>query len=331
MYFFLGASIKLAFLLFANLFAAVVATLVWRLISHRLQTLSPHTRAQLIFALRVGPVLAAFVFVFGFVVPAYILHEPDPAESGEVVTLKLAVIAGLSCIALLITCIRVVRTWLITRRLQSSWSATASEIEVEGASVPVLQMEHPLPVIAVVGIFRPRIFVARQALDSLTTAELKAAIAHEEGHIHFNDNLKRSVLRIARDTLLLPIGLEMDKAWAKNIEAAADEYATGRERSTAVELASAIVKLARITPASTASSVALHFLGEEGSEVDDRVRRLLMLADGTIPVDPKRFRLAAPGWVWPAAILALCFLHVANPSILLTTHNAIERFVSVTQ
>lgn len=331
MYFFLGASIKLAFLLLVNLFAAVGASFIWKLIARRLDARSPHTRAQIIFALRVGPVFAALVFVFGFVVPAYIVHEPDPEESGEVVTLKLAIIAGLSCIALLITGIRVLRSWLLTRRLRSSWSASAVEISVEGASVPVFSMEHTSPIIAVVGIFKPRIFVARQALNSLTEAELQAAIAHEQGHIYFNDNLKRSILRVARDTLLLPIGLEMDKAWAKNIEAAADEYATRRDRSAALDLASAIVKLARITPPSSVTFAGAHFMGQNGSEVDDRVRRLLKLADGTIQAGSERFRLSAPGWIWPAAIIALCFLHLSDPGILLTTHNAIERFVSVTQ
>ncbi len=329
MYFLLGASIKLAFLLLANLAAAVAATLVWKLIADRLEWLSPHTRAQLIFALRVGPVLLAFVFVFGFVVPAYLIHEPE--DSGEVVTFKLAIIAGLACAALLLTGVRVVRTWLITRRLEASWSRNAVEISVDGANVPVLRMDHPYPVIAVVGIVRPRIFVAETALETLDPEELRAAIAHEQGHIAFHDNLKRSILRMAHDMLLIPIGRDLDTAWARNVEAAADEYATRQRREYALDLASAIVKLARIAPTVSTNSATAFLLGDQGSEVNDRVRRLIMLADGTIPSDRGRFTLSAPAWIWPAAVVGLCFLHLADQSILLTTHDAIERFVSITQ
>lgn len=329
MYFLLGASIKLAFLLLANVAAAVAATLVWKLIADRLEWLSPHTRAQLIFALRVGPVLLAFVFVFGFVVPAYLIHEPE--DSGEVVTFKLAMIAVPACAGLLLTAIRVFRTWLITRRLEASWSANAVEISVDGAKVPVLRMDHPFPVIAVVGILRPRIFIAESALEALTSEELRAAIAHEQGHIAFHDNLKRSVLRIARDMLLIPIGRDLDAAWSKNVEAAADEYASRQKLEYALDLASAIVKLARIAPAVATHSAMAFLLGDQGSEVNDRVRRLIMLADGTIPVHPTRYTLTAPAWIWPAAVVGLCFLHLAEQSILLTTHDAIERFVSMTQ
>jgi beta-lactamase regulating signal transducer with metallopeptidase domain len=329
MYFLLGASVKLAFLLLANLVAAVAATLVWRLIADRLKWLSPHTRAQLIFALRVGPVLLAFVFVFGFVVPAYLIHEPE--DSGEVVTFKLALIAGLACAALLLTTIRVIRTWRITRRLEASWLENAVEISLDGAKVPVLRMDHPFPVIAVVGILRPRIFIAETALKTLTPEELRAAIAHEEGHVASHDNLKRSVLRMAHDMLLIPIGRDLDAAWARDVEAAADEYATRQKRGHALELASAILKLARIAPTVSTNSATAFLLGDKESEVNDRVRRLIMLADGTIPVNPGRFSLSAPAWIWPLAVVGLFFLHLADQSILLTTHDAIERFVSITQ
>lgn len=328
MYFLLGVSIKLAFLLFVNMFAAVAAVLVWRLISHRLDWLSPHTRSQLIFALRVGPVIAALIFVFGFVVPAYLLHEPE--DSGEVVTLKLAIIAGFASIAILVTTIRVIRTWLVTRRLERAWSDGAESETIEGVDRPVLTMDHPFPVIAVVGIFRPRIFVARQALESLELPELQAAIAHEEGHIRFNDNLKRSILRVARDTLLIPIGADLDRAWSRNVEWAADEFASGKKRSNALDLASAILKLARLAPTKM-SSVAAYLLGDDRSEVDDRIRRLVRLADGTVIVGRERFRFVAPAWIWPAFALALTVIHFADQRILLTTHDAIERFVRITQ
>jgi len=80
-------------------------------------------------------------------------------------------------------------------------------------------------VIAVVGSIRPRLFVAGQVLDSLTDEEMLAAIAHECGHLAA-DNFKRVLLRACRDMLtIVPCGRSLDRAWAENAEAAADESA----------------------------------------------------------------------------------------------------------
>ena len=94
MYFFLGISLILAFLLIVNMVVAIGASALWRILSSRIEFLSVGTRAQIIFGLRVLPVAAAIVFVSAFLVPSYLLHEP--ASSGEVVSTKLGLIALIS-------------------------------------------------------------------------------------------------------------------------------------------------------------------------------------------------------------------------------------------
>ena len=92
-------------------------------------------------------------------------------------------------------------------------------------------------------------FIASQIFDSLNEQELQAAIAHEYGHLVARDNFKRTLMRVCRDLLVFPFGRSLDNAWAENVESAADEYAaqTGGNL-TAINLASALVKIARIVP-----------------------------------------------------------------------------------
>ena len=68
---------------------------------------------------------------------------------------------------------------IITEKL-----ATAStRIELESIAVPTFVLNHSFPFIAVVGAFRPRLFIANHVIDSLSEEELAAAIAHEYGHL----------------------------------------------------------------------------------------------------------------------------------------------------
>ena len=51
------------------------------------------------------------------------------------------------------------------------------------------------PVVAVVGIVRPQLFVATQVADECTGRELAAIAAHEAAHVESRDNLIRLLFR----------------------------------------------------------------------------------------------------------------------------------------
>src|SRR5206468_11663090 len=55
------------------------------------------------------------------------------------------------------------------------------------------------PLMALAGIWRPRLIVARGLVDALTPEELAASVAHEAGHQRSRDNLKRLVMRAVPD------------------------------------------------------------------------------------------------------------------------------------
>src|SRR6185295_11074886 len=108
---------------------------------------------------------------------------------------------------------------------------------------------YAFPLIAVVGTFRPRLFIAEHVLQSLSEGELIAAISHECGHLAAGDNFKRSLLRISRAGLLLvPCGRSLDRAWSEASESAADEHAAQESSTVAINLASALVRIAKMIP-----------------------------------------------------------------------------------
>jgi Zn-dependent protease with chaperone function len=326
----LGISVALAFLLVVHLSAAVLTSAIWAAISSRVRCLSPRVQARIIFGLRITPVVAALLFVLAFVVPAYLIHEPY--QSGEGIGLKLGIVAIVSSAGVAIALVHLLRTWMVTRRLTLNWLSAADRIDVRDVSVPVYRIEHAFPVIAVVGIFHPRIFVAAKVLDSLNTTEFRAAIAHECGHLQASDNLKRTILRVCRDLLIIPVGKRLDQAWIENAEDLADEYATRSGRSAALDLAAALVKIARIIPANTSPTmpVGAFFIEERISDVTSRVRRLVDLGDnGTVSDRYLLFGISPDHLIWAGTLIALFFLPLVNDDAYAVTHQAIERLVHI--
>ena len=90
---------------------------------------------DIIFGLRILPVAVAVVFVSAFLIPAYLVHEP--VASGEIVSLKLAIIAAAASLGVLIAFFRVFQTWWATRMLASNWLQNADEITLAGVNARV--------------------------------------------------------------------------------------------------------------------------------------------------------------------------------------------------
>jgi hypothetical protein len=63
------------------------------------------------------------------------------------------------------------------------------------------------------------------------------------------DNLKRALMRACRDVLVIvPCGRILDRDWSEVAEAAADEHAARAGATVALDLASALIKIARLIP-----------------------------------------------------------------------------------
>src|SRR5437660_998926 len=224
MYELLGISLVGATLLIVNAAASVLATGCWRLFEKPASHWSPRSRAGVLFAMRVSPPALAFMSVTLFLIPSYLGYEPY--STSEVVSKKLAALAIVAVTGVAFAVWRGFRSWFATRALKRSWLAIAAPITVNGIEIPSFRIPHSFPIIAIVGTFKPRLFIADRVLQTLSQAELAAAIAHERGHLAAHDNLKRVMLRACRDVLMIvPCGRALDRAWAETAECAADEHA----------------------------------------------------------------------------------------------------------
>jgi Zn-dependent protease with chaperone function len=328
----LGICLVLASLLSINALASLAMAGCVPLLRRPLQGRSARTRAQILFSLRISPPVLALLSVSLFLVPSYVGYEPY--STPEIVSKKLAGLAIFSGLGVTLSLWRAVRSWFATRRLLHQWLAGAERIEISGADIPTFRIANSFPIIAVVGAFRPRLFMAESVLETLTQEELNAAIAHEGGHLQAHDNLKRSILRACRDALMIvPCGRSLDSAWAEAAESAADEHAAQQSAEAALNLASALVKIAKMVPVGARAAVPLaaFLVGvEDVRGVKARVRRLLEIASaGYARRTPNRtiFRVLAAGSL--CGLLSLAVVAATNPIVLLTVHSAIERAVKL--
>ena len=332
MYEFLGITLVLALLLTINATATLVTVGFGRVSKRLLAKCSARTRAEILFVMRIGPPVIAIVAIAAFMIPSYLTYEPH--ASGEVVSWKLGALATLSAVGMGLAISRGLRSWLATRSLLKEWLASSTPIHIDEITIPTFVLRHTFPIIAVVGAYRPRLFIADQVFASLSKEELAAAIAHEYGHLAAHDNFKRSVMRISRAALLLvPCGRSLDRAWSEASESAADEHAAQRSSLVALNLASALVRIAKmipkgqqqIMPASVSAFLAGH---EDTPRVRVRVKRLVELA----ATDPRQLVSSAPfvrfmPWVVLTVLVVTSITVESRPQVLAAVHAFVEEVV----
>jgi Zn-dependent protease with chaperone function len=274
-------------------------------------------QARSLFALRLLPAAAGLVFAAGFYAPAYLLLEPR--DAGETVSPGLALLV-VAAAGLVITGLRRgLRSWVDGRRLAAGWLRGARPLDLVGLALPAYRIAHRFPVVAVVGMWRPRLFVAESVLAGLTSEELEAVLAHEEGHLLARDNLRGFLLRCCPDLLaLLPIGNRLFRAWTEAAEAAADEHAARAGSSRALALAGALVKVARMAPPGQRASLpasAFH----DGAAIALRVKRLLDRTESKEGATPPP---RPPRAAW--ALAAFLALTATSPLVVRSVHALTE-------
>jgi hypothetical protein len=266
-YWMLAATIVFSvFAVIATATSLIVAALApWA--ARRLERYSPASRAAMLFRIRMLPAAAAALVAFGIAMPVFFWFEPR--ESGESVSRTLFVF-GLAGAALMLRgAWRAIAAWRATRRVLRGWHARGRRIDLFDAPLPVFAIEESFPTVAVVGIARPALFIAERVLRECTSDEVNAMLLHECAHVTKRDNLKRFLMRACPDL----VGADLDRAWASAAEEAADAAAVARNPGFAVALAEALIRVARLAPASRTPALASAFY--LGGSIESRVRRLV--------------------------------------------------------
>lgn len=262
------------------------------------------------FARRLVPLAGLLVGMLVLMAPAFLLHEPAQADERPGVIASALAAAGLLLVTS--TVVRAARTFFATRRLVAEWSRDAEPIALPGQPAPAFVIAHAFPVVAIVGVWRPRLFIARRVLQVLTPDELQAVLAHEAWHLRTGDNVKRWLMACAPTLGFRPLAARLEREWEEAMEIEADRGAGG-----ALELASALVKTARLAPAGADLRVpAAAFHG--GGSIARRIDRLVRGSRADRAAHPAlRVLTAAIAAVAAASLPSLWpFLHRAGEAVL---------------
>ncbi|HEY3119238.1 MAG TPA: M48 family metalloprotease [Vicinamibacteria bacterium] len=311
-----GGLVALAAFAVLSALVSLATALVW--VAFRDRECDPERRARILINMRLLPTAIAAAAVLGLVVPAYARFEPRHAV--ESFGAGLPLLAAAAILLLARAAVRLARAWRATGRLESEWMRAAEPIDLAGAPLPAYRIAHPFPVVSVLGFARPRLFFAEQVLESLTPAELAAVLAHETAHVAARDNLKGLLMRSCPDWLSLTrVGGRLEQEWAAASEAAADDHARRARPDSALDLAAALLKVARLAPVGShlvPATSALH----DGGRVAGRVARLTAKLPDDAPA-----RNVVPWTVTGLALVVL--LSSQSPAVLQAVHRLSEGIV----
>lgn len=268
-YFTHGLTLTLAWFVAANAAGSALAVLACALSARSDSTRS----ARFWMLLRLAPAAAGTMFAIGLFAPSYWKYEPREGVEGFDVSITL--IAAIGVILLIGAGIRVAGAWFSARRRVRNWMARARPMTIAATTLPVYAVDADRPMIALVGVLRPSLLITSGLLDVLTPAELEAAVAHEIGHKRGLDNLKRLAMCGAPDFLtFFQPARAIERRWAAAAEHVADCISGPNPAAARCALASALVKVARLTPATVGHAEPISTL-ISGGDIAARVQRLL--------------------------------------------------------
>jgi len=286
------------------------------------ETLKPRAAARFLLFLRVLPAMLAAIVVLGLGVPSYLWLEPRAtAESASLACCAAALLgAAIWCVSVA----RVLHASFRSSRHARQCVQAGHEIRLADAALPTSVLEIETPVIALAGMFRPRVLVSRSVLSALTPGQLEAALRHENAHRMSRDNLKRFVFLLAPGFFPLTGSLaSLERAWARFTEWAADDQATQDDPRLSLLLAAALVRVARMGAAPQPSIAMTHLIAGD-RDLSTRVDRLLR---GAATSEPSRWHM---GTLLGGVILIVTAVLVGVtqwPAILHAAHEVLERLV----
>jgi Zn-dependent protease with chaperone function len=292
---------------------AVIA--VWRTIRLHSQRHPVRRVADLLFALRMFPLVTAAIITAAFTVPSFVLLEPraiDEPLGGIPLVLGICG-AGLGIFGIVNAGIALRKA----SRTVSTWTSAAQAI-VSFAPVPVLRISQAVPAMIAAGIVHPKVLLSVAAESLLSADELQTALNHEIAHVRRRDNLKKLLLR----SVAFPGMRNLETAWLEATEMAADDAAVSSP-SEALDLAAALIKLSRLSPVEPLADLTAALMHSPVSVMNARVARLIAWSDERL-VSAQRFSL---GYALSATIAATAVFAGTYSQLLVRVHTATEWLV----
>lgn len=298
---------------------SVAVSFGWRVLWLRRQRFSVRRVADLLFALRMLPLLVAAAITAAFAVPSFLLLEPrsinEPLSPIPMALGLCGVVLGV---------VGVLNAGVALRRASrtiSAWMRAAQPIE-SSAPVPMLRISSDaanlvVPPMTAVGIAHPKVLLSGAAESMLTADELQAALNHELAHVRRRDNLKKLLLRF----VAFPAMSGMEAAWLEATEMASDDAAVSNA-GQALDLASALLKLSRLAPVEPPLDLTAALVHSPAAIMNARVERLI--AWNSDRLASHRF---SPGYGLAAAVSTVAVFALTYSHLLARVHTATEWLV----
>lgn len=227
--------------------------------------------ADLLFALRMFPLVTAGLITAVFAIPSFLLLEPRTIDEplGEAPLLLGICGAALGIFGFANAGIAIRRA----SRTISTWIGDAQPVDTS-AALPILRIAPVVPAMTAVGIVHPRVLMSRAAENMLGTNELHTALNHEIAHVRRRDNLKKLLFRF----VAFPGMNDLENAWLEATEMAADDAAVS-STAEALDLASALIKLSRLGPLEVCTDLTTALVHDPASAMNARIERLIAWKD----------------------------------------------------
>jgi len=284
--------------------------------------MAPVNAARLLLALRLLPPAAALFVVVGLCTPSYLYLEPKGAPEEMGLTCLSA--AFLSLAAWGCSSARAARAVVRSARHTRQCRERSREIRLPGERQAGWVIDGSSPCVMLTGLLRPRIVISTSVVAALSARQLAAVVRHERAHGVSHDNLKRLLVLLAPGIAPFASGYRnLERAWAKMAEWAADDRASGGKPRRSLSLAAALVRVARLGAVAPAPALATSLMAD-GADLSERVDRLLHPVErGTHRRHREPILTASAGLLLTGALVAL----MAHPATLQSAHEWLELLV----
>jgi Zn-dependent protease with chaperone function len=285
----------------------------------------PRAAAQFLLLVRLAPAVLAAFSVIVLCIPSYLDFEPGATT--EEVGLACVIAALLTVLLLAISAARAIRAVWSTAIYARACLSTGTQFHSPAVSSSITVIDDAAPVIAMVGVFRPRFVISRGVLETLSPDQLDCALRHERAHRTSADNFKRLLLLLAPDALpfLSRTFSALDRSWITLTEWAADDLAVAEDLERSLSLAGALVRVAQMGASPRLSPLCTELVSGNSSclnqDLSVRVDRLIHTGQFR-PQAPKKF---SPTFkVAAIAIAFAAFVIILRTDTLHSVHRMLE-------
>ncbi|MGA8343352.1 MAG: M56 family metallopeptidase [Candidatus Sulfotelmatobacter sp.] len=310
-----GLAVSFSVFVMVYCLLSLAVCLCWRTVRLHSQRHPARWIANLLFALRMLPLLTAALITAALTVPSFLLLEPRAThEPLGAIPLMLGICGAVLGIFGVVNAGTALRN---ASRTISAWTRAAQRIE-SCAPVPVLRISQALPAMTAAGIVHPKVLLSGAAESMLTANELQTALNHEVAHVRRWDNLKKLLLRF----IAFPGMAGLEATWLEAAEMAADDAAVA-SAGEALDLAAALIKLSRLGPVETPVDLTAALVHSPAAIMNARVERLIAWSEDRL-VLPRRF---SPWYGMGAALATVAVFAVTYSRLLVHVHTATEWLV----